>query len=151
MEVSPLSSTTYSANLTPESWLRIIVLSIGRILFAVGTLLLLILDQHPLARGFACVAWLSFGRFRLLQLCSGFDACIAVRVFPEGTASVLTSDAEWVSARMLPGSLILRKLAWLRLRTDNGQVHQELLRGDARKDLEWRRLQVIWRHFGAVR
>lgn len=150
MDRSPLSSTIYCACLTPDTWLRIVVLSSGRVLIAAGTVFILILDQHPIARGIACIAWLSYGRFRLLQIGTGFDACLAIRVYPEGAASVLSSDSVWVSAHLLPGSIMLQKLGWLRLRTDAGLLIQELVRRDGRGDLDWRRLQVIWRHIGAV-
>jgi hypothetical protein len=59
------------------------------------------------------------------------------------------SGQEWVSGELLSGSIVHRRFAWIRVRSNCGLLITEFLRGDARASPEWRRLQVIWRHIGA--
>jgi hypothetical protein len=144
-----VSSNTYSACLTPDPWLRIIVLISGRLLVAAGLLVILSLYIDVVWRAFGCLAWGAFGWFELRRLVLGFDACKAIRVDSSGEFAILNNDDEWVSASLLTGSVLLQKLGWICLEDRSGQVFFELIRGDARRSHHWRRLQVIWRHIGA--
>jgi len=96
-----------------------------------------------------CLVWVAFGRFELRQLEQGFDACKAIRIDSNGEVTILVNDEKWVPATLLTGSVVLRKLGWIRLKGESGQIFLELIRGDARQSQNWRRLQVIWRHIGA--
>ena len=145
----PLSSNTYSACLKPDPWLRILVVTSGRCLAAAGLLLILTLDLAALLRAVASFAWLIVLRFEIERVRLGFRAIVAIRVSTGGEVAVLNTDQEWVPCVLLTGSMVLQNLAWLRLKTATGHTVVDLLRGDARRCNEWRRLQVIWRHIGA--
>ena len=149
--LSPVSSNEYSSHLRPDGWLRILVLTSGRLLYAAGLIIILTLPFDVALRGIAGGAWLATARAKLRRLEWGFDYCRGIRIDGDGGVAILGPDAEWLSARLLPGSLLLPQLAWLRLETDDGSVLHELVRGDARQSQDWRRLQVIWRHIGAGR
>ena len=56
---------------------------------------------------------------------------------PHGRSEALT---------LLSGSIVLSRLGWLRVRFPDGSCYGELVRGDPTRDLEWQRLQLIWRH-----
>jgi hypothetical protein len=129
--------------------LRIIVLTSGRLLIAAGLVLILTLDLDASLRAAGSLIWLTLGRFELQGVQRGFDSCTAIRVFSDGQIKVLNNDQEWMSGTLQSGSLVLPKLAWLRLQAANGTAFAELLRGDARESQNWRRMQVIWRHIGA--
>jgi hypothetical protein len=144
-----VSSNAYSASLTPDPWLRILVLTSGRLLIAAGLVLILNLAVDTGLRFLGCLVWGAFGRFELKRLQQGFDACSAIRVDSNGEFSVLKNHDNWVPASLMTGSALLRKLGWMRLQDETGQVFLELIRGDARQSQDWRRLQVIWRHIGA--
>ena len=144
-----MSSSSYSASLTPDPWLRILVLSSGRLLIAGGLVLILTLDISATLRGAASLLWIAYGRYQILQVAGGFLSCVAIRVCTGGEFELQNSDQEWVSATLLSGSVVLPKIAWLRMRTANGRHCAELIRGDARKSHDWRHFQVIWRHIGA--
>ncbi len=146
-----MSSTSYSAKLTPDPWLRIVVLISGRVLYATGIVLLLILPFHPALRGAACLAWAISGYWELRCLDSSFRQCIAIRLHASGAVEIADDNADWSPANLLPGSLVLRTVGWLRLQTVDGRTIVEPVRGDARKGQDWRRLQIIWRHVGAAR
>jgi len=144
-----VSSNSYSASLTPDPWLRIVVSTSGRLLIAAGLALILVLGIDVELRAMGCLVWVAFGRFELRQLEQGFDACKAIRIDSNGEVTVLVNDEKWVPATLLTGSVVLRKLGWIRLKDQRGQIFLELIRGDARQSQNWRRLQVIWRHIGA--
>ena len=134
-----MSSNTYSACLTPDPWLRLVVLISGRLLIAASLVLVLTL---PLA---------AVGRFELQRLRRGQRYCQAIRIFSDGGVEILDPAGDWVPGRLLSGSLVLQTIGWLRLTTDDGMSLVETVRGDARECEQWRRLQVIWRHIGAER
>lgn len=144
-----MSSNTYSTCLTPDPWLRIFVLTTGRVLGAAGLVILLTLDLEVAVRALGCLAWFALGQSELARVERGFASCSAIRLSSEGEIAVLNDDQEWRSGILETGSLVLRNFAWLRLRTADGDLIVELLRGDIRQSQEWRRLQVIWRHIGA--
>ncbi len=145
-----MSSNSYSTCLAPDPWLRIAVLSSGRLLVLIGAGLILTLELGASIRAAACLAWIVMGRFELLQMERGFERCTTVRLSSDSQFSVLDGDQQWRSCTLQSGSVVLKNYAWLRLRAEDGENFAELLRGDARQSHQWRRLQVIWRHFGAL-
>jgi len=118
-------------------------------LIAAGLVLILVLDFDVVVRGVACCAWFVSGRLELARIAQGFESCAAIRISPGGEFAVLDDDQEWQPGALQAGSMVLRNFAWLRLKTANGAMIVEPLRGCARENPEWRRLQVIWRHIGA--
>lgn len=144
-----MSSNSYSACLTPDPWLRLVVSTSGRCLIAAGLVVILVLAADVAPKAAGCLVWLLIGRFELQRLEQGFDACKAIRIDSSGEAMILGDDENWVPARLLSGSVLLRKLAWMRLQDQSGRIYLELISGDARQSQNWRRLQVIWRHIGA--
>ena len=146
-----MSSNSYSARLTPDPWLQIIVLTSGRVLYAIGIVLILILPLHPTLRAAGCLFWLILANWETSRLQRGFGQCVEIRIYASGDVEIADDNADWSPASLLPGSLVLRKRAWLRLQTLDGRTIVQPLRGNTREDQEWRRLQVIWRHVGAAR
>lgn len=65
-----------------------------------------------------------------------------------GAVEVVGQDGGWRAATLQNGSVVLSEFAWLRIETCDGRKVVELLRGNCRKNKEWRRLQMIWRHLG---
>jgi hypothetical protein len=144
-----VSSNSYSACLIPDPWLRIVVSTSGRLLIAAGLALILVLAIDVALRVAGCLVWVALGRFELRRLEQGFDACKLIRIDSSAEIAILNGDGNWVPATLLTGSVLLRKLGWMRLKDQRGQSFLELIRGDARQSQDWRRLQVIWRHIGA--
>jgi hypothetical protein len=69
-----------------------------------------------------------------------------LRLDAEGSLTALGPDGRVEPLLLLSGSIVLARLAWLRVRFADGSEHGELLRGDPATDPEWQRLQLIWRH-----
>ena len=144
-----MSFNTFSSYLKPDPWLRLFVDVTARLLIAgaIGIALTMSVSALPRLALSLCCLWL--GSVELTRLHRGFEACTAIRLTSDGNVGIDPGDGNWVTADLESGSIVLRRLAWLRLRTANGRLITELLRGDARQCRDWRRLQVIWRHFGA--
>jgi len=144
-----VSSNRFSSTLQPDPWLRILVLTSGRLLLAAGLILILVMEVSVALRALAGLIWTASGYHELRSLQAGFDNLRAIRLFSDGAVEVLGNEQEWVPAEVQTGCIVLQNLAWLRLRAANGAQFVELLRGDTRRSQNWRRLQVIWRHVGA--
>ncbi len=145
-----MSSNAYSATLKPDPWLRILVLTVGRLLFAAGLVLILSLPLDAVVRASGSALWLVLGVYELGRLQRGFASCSAVRIRCDGSVEVWCRGEKWLAGRLSSGSVVLENLAWLRLRLDSGPLILELFRGAARDCDDWRRLQVIWRHTGSA-
>ncbi|MCP4300633.1 MAG: hypothetical protein GY783_08615 [Gammaproteobacteria bacterium] len=145
-----MSSNTYFADLHPDNLLRGLVLLSGTFLGAVGIALIFALPLHRAAASIGCCAWLVWCGWELLRIGRGYALCCRLRVSADGEVLLLDQDANWQAARLLPGSVLLRRIGWIRVETGLGQHSAELIRGSCREGVDWRRLQVIWRHIGAT-
>ena len=81
-------------------------------------------------------------------IADGYKRFGRIRVDFEGNLELLVGAVDWVPARLLSGSVVLEKYAWLFIKPRNGCRYAELVRGDSLENQAWRRLQVIWRHLG---
>lgn len=145
-----MSSTGYCAEIRPEPFLRRVVFASGIVLAAAGIPLLIILPLDLAETLFACHAWCAWCAWELIGLRRGQRACHALRIASDGTVSVQGPGGQWKSGRLLPGSILLRHVGWLRISIGTGRAGGELVRGHCREGQDWRRLQVIWQHVGAV-
>ena len=143
-----MSSNVYSAVLEPDPLLRRVVLGSGASLGIAGIVLIVTLPFDAAARAAMLIPWCAFTIRELLVLYRAWRNCLAIRITADGGAAVLGADDEWRTAELISGSVLLSRLGWIRLRVAGGPCFGELLRGRRREDRDWRRLQVIWRHFG---
>ena len=148
-----MSSNAFLAEISPDPFLRRVVLASGALLALAGVPLIIVLPVYSVLRVAALLLWLALAVQELSRVRSAWFVCHALRFSADGTISVLIPGQIWRPARLLSGGILLRKLGWIRLsvRLPTGQelVLGELLRGDSRKSADWRRLHVIWRHIGA--
>ncbi len=82
----------------------------------------------------------------LRRLCRGAVQLQQLWLDAAGNARALTPDGRFEPLVLLSGSIVLNRLAWLRVRFADGSEHGELFRGDPVTDPEWQRLQLLWRH-----
>jgi hypothetical protein len=125
------------------------VLLCGVILGVTGIAVILTMPMHPLALLAACCGWLILCYSELARLHRGYSRCCRLRFGASGEIWLLGTDREWRPARLLSGSILLRRVGWIMLQSAGGGRFAEPIRGHCRKDPQWRRLQVIWRHIGA--
>lgn len=110
----------------------------------VGLVLLMRLPLPVPARALLIALWLFTGLRQLGRHSRGMQRVQAIRL-QEGEATVIDRQGRQSPVRIMSGSVVLPKLAWLRLRCPDGLVIGELLRGDAATDKQWRHLQILWR------
>jgi len=145
-----VSSSAFSAELVADPVLRRLVLLSGAILYTAGLIMVLLLPVHlavTVGSSIVCVVGCVREQIRLRRAYRSFSR---LRLGNDGALRVLDRHGNWQAARLLAGSVLLRHAGWIRVRTDEGCVFAELLRGRCRRSADWRRLQVIWRHVGAV-
>mgnify|MGYP001815240014 CR=1 FL=1 len=145
-----MSSSEYSAELQPDPTLRLLVLLSGSLLGIVGLVLILGLALPAPAVGLGVALWFNYMLREASALAGEFRHCRGLRVYPDCSLLRLDRESRWRPARLLPGSVVLPRLAWIRFETGRGIRSAELLRGNCRDSDDWRRLQVIWRHVGAA-
>jgi len=144
-----VSSTAYSAEISPDPVLRRIVLWSGVLLGIAGVLAVLILPVSLWVRLALAAGWAGASFLELRQLLRAWRKCCRVRIDSTGEIQLLDDSGRWRGGGLVSGGVLLRKIGWIRLRNHAGAPFGELLAGDSRMSPDWRRLQVIWRHIGA--
>ena len=142
----PPSSARFEAVLTPEPLLRQCVLLFGGAAMLIGIALILFMPLATPWRFLLVVAWVSESYRELRVLVRGAARLRRIRLDAEGNVSGQNPDGRREILTLLTGSIVLSRVGWLRVRFPDGGSYGELLRGDPARDLEWQRLQLIWRH-----
>jgi hypothetical protein len=145
-----VSSTTYSAELLPDPALRQVVIGTGILAAAAGAAAAATLPVSWPTKLIAVLGWVLFSGRELLHIAWGNKACSRLQIDASGNVQIFDSAGACRPARVDSGSVVLRRIAWLRLQTPEGRRHGELLRPESARIHEWRRFRVIWRHLGAV-
>ena len=145
-----MSSTVFSTELKPEASLRCAVQFIAILATILGLVIVVTLPFRMHWLMIAALIWLVVSVRELRLFRRAYSRFCQIRLDGSGEVEILTNAGDWQSATLLAGSVVLPCLAWLRIETRDGLRYAELMRGNCRKNEEWRRLQVVWRHFGAA-
>ena len=140
-----MSSSKYSAEIRLDRRLRRVVLISGVVLALTGGGLVLLLPIGIPAKLAALLAWIGWSARELLTHRRVYGRWSALELSADGESRLFGCE-ECCAATVLPGSIVLPELAWLRIRAENGDVWGELVAGNHRQCKEWRRFQVIFRH-----
>ncbi len=119
---------------------------IAFVLAVLGALAIALATVPVWARIPALAGWLALSYREIKALRSGWRRVRGVRFFATGDVEIRDRSGTWTPVELADGSILLRRLGWLRLIADDGAALHELVRGHCRADREWRRLHVIWRH-----
>lgn len=139
-----MSSSKFYCELVPDRRWRRLPQLCGLLAALAG---LGIVTQLPLpsaARLLAAAAWLSLSLHEVLRHAATQALVRRIRLTADGRVSAKMPDGRWLALELLPGSLVTSRTAWLRLRLGDGRDYGEFLRGRARRDRQWHRLQLIW-------
>jgi len=109
-----------------------------------GFALLIHLPIAPWARLGLAILWLVSQSREISRLARGAGRVKEIRI-GKAAATVVDRQGREEPVRILSGSVVLPKLAWLRLRLPDGLICSELLRGDPASNKQWRHLQILWR------
>jgi hypothetical protein len=140
-----VSSSEFSAELKPEERLRNLVLLSGAAATIAGFALIIHMPVNIVLRALLAVCWLGHGGFELFARAEAASRVTAIQVDSSGEFRVAGHRGHTEPVRLLAGSIVLGRLAWLRIRFEDGCKYAELLSGNAVKDPQWHRFQLIWR------
>ena len=168
-----MSSGRFETELRVDERLRRLVLYSGALSLLTGSVLILHLPLSPVFRFFGVGLWVWQVAREFCRQTDGANRVHAWfhEAIPFGGGSygdallwsgstnrvrrlLISSDGEIVARgrggaperlRLLPGSVVLERLAWLRLGFADGSHYGELLAGDPRSDAQWHGLQLVWR------
>ena len=149
MNPQAVSSTRFETELGPQRHLRNSLLLCSASATLAGVLLIATLPLLPQIEALFGLLWLWRGALEFRHQRCGMRRLERIRLNP-GSLQALAGSGEPQALELLPGSVVLSRIAWLRLRFEDGLEYGELLSGDARSEEDWRRLQLIWRQQGPV-
>ena len=109
-----------------------------------GSVLLIRLPASVPIRLLLNAFWLIGGIWELSRQSRGVHRIKAIRL-EVGEAMVIDRQGRQAPVQIMSGSIVLPRLAWLRLRFPDGLTCGEFLRGDPTVCKQWRRLQILWR------
>jgi hypothetical protein len=120
----------------------------GSIFALIGLGIIGTMSLAPSWRLGAALVWCLVSVRELFVITSGYKRFCGLRIYETGAIELLGADGRCCTAKTLPGSVVLRRIAWLRLAPEKGRPYAELVRENSAEDEAWRRFQVIWRHLG---
>lgn len=143
-------SGTFSAELRCDETLRRVVMLSGVAAVGLGVAVIVTLPLHASLKLLAVAGWLAAGGIEYYRMRRAYALFVSVRIDANGDAWLCDRAGNWRGAQLLSGSVLMRRYGWLRVASHDGIRYAEPLKGHCRKSPDWRRLQVVWRHVGAV-
>ena len=144
------ASTSYSTEIRPDPRLRRLVLLTGGLSFLGGLAFLPLLAVSGVLKGLLALSWTALCGFEWLALRQGYAGSGVLRIAAGGHVERQSPDGSWQPARLCAGSVVLARVAWLRIAGPGERPYTELVGARSHSSEEWRRLQVIWRHIGGA-
>ncbi len=141
-----MSSIGFAAEIRTSNTLRRLVIASGWLLLPVGLACVGALPLPLVMKMILGAGWAALVLAEVRGLRFAYMKYRYIRVYHDGSASLSAGTGTAVAARILPGSMLLRSIGWLRLQALDGSKSGELVAGNCRKNKGWRRLHVIWRH-----
>lgn len=142
----PISCGAYEAELVPGRRARLVLLASAAAAIVAGTMLIVTLPAVLALKSVLVLLWIAASLAELASFCRGMSRIYRIGIRPDGSIRGYDASGRVHALRLLPGSVVLERVAWLRLGFASGLVYGELLAGSASESDAWRRLQVIWRH-----
>ena len=139
-----MSSRKFSVDLLPDKRLRGWLLLGGAVSAGIGLVMILHLRLSIVMRVVLLAAWLGWSGRELLMQADGSQRVRRIRLNNLGEVWITDARGRSSQADLLPGSVVLRRIAWLRIRLDCGRKYGELLTENAVQSGQWHRLQLLW-------
>lgn len=118
------------------------MLASGWLLTLAGTVIALHTELPPLLRAALVAAWLVHAGASLLRQAAGCNRVRRIVISNGGSVHCRGRDGPF-PARLLAGSVVLARFAWLRLELPGGDVYGEWLSETCCGEHAWRRLRVL--------
>ena len=139
-----MSSHEFAAVLVPERTLRNVVTLSAAAAAIVGFILIVHMSLGIVPRAILIALWLFVCWRELCAMADGSRRVARIRLNNLGEIWVADGINDYERVRLLPGSMVLERLAWLRIEFADGHKYAELLAGNAVENRQWHRFQVIW-------
>ena len=140
-----MSSLEFSAELLPDQGLRNVVTLSGAIAAIAGFALIIHMPLSAISRLVLLAIWLAHGGFELWGLARTSARVSRIGINQLGEVWVVDSAGQRLPVALLRGSMVLGRFAWIRIRFEDGRKYTELVSGNAVKDRQWHRFQLIWK------
>lgn len=92
--------------------------------------------------------WIALGRHEWRRQVTGFRRVTSIRIHENGALESIDARGTVEALQLLGGSVVLRRMAWLRLKFADGSHYGELLCGDTDRNPGWHGLQLTWAQCG---
>lgn len=139
-----MSSARFEAELIPDKRVRRALACFACAATLAGGLLIAIMPLALPVRVLFGALWLASGTLELRAMVLGMARLDGIRISADGQACGLSGGGV-EPLELLPGSVVLARVAWLRIRFADGLRYGELLMGNPRRCRDWRCLQLAWR------
>jgi hypothetical protein len=145
-----VSSAGFETILVPAIRLRRAVLAFAAAAALGGVVLIVSLPLRPAFKALVALLWVARSLLETASQVRGMGRIERIRISAGGSVEALSRSGKANPLTLLSGSVVLSRIAWLRLSFGDGLRYGELLTGNPRRDDEWRRLQLIWRQQAAA-
>lgn len=140
-----MSSNVFGVTLQTDPLGRRIVRVSGILLLLAGVILILQLPFDRPWRLLLLVIWAGDCGFSLWRLERGYRRILGIRMDADGGFMLVGPGNAVTPGALVSGSLVYRRVAWLRFTLPGAGRHAELLLGARAESLDWHRFQLIWR------
>lgn len=144
-----MSLVLLETRLVPDPRLRRLVLLAGCVLLVIGLLLIICLPLDLAWRGAIGAVWVCDVCREMAGL-RAFSARIHSLRLDQTGRIVADGPKGGEELTLLNGSMVMPRIAWLRLRFADNCRGAELFLGDMGRDPQWQRFQLIWRQSGGA-
>ncbi len=144
----PMSSTPSVTDLRPDWLLRSVLLVFASLMQLAGLVLLLLMPLPAGVRALLILGWSWMCVHDWRSQLRAYRRVAAIRIQVTGLIETIRPGGYAEPVRLLGGSLVLPRIAWLRLEFADRSRYGELLAGDSRLCPGWHWLQLSWRQHG---
>ncbi len=141
-----MSSREFSADLVPEPRLRNLVMLSGAIAALAGFALIIHMPLNAVMRMVLAVSWIMYCGLELHTRSNAASRVARIGINTRGEIWITGRAGQAVPVELLAGTVVIERLAWLRIRFEDGRKYGELLSGNNLRDIQWHRFQLIWQH-----
>ena len=139
-----MSSPVFAIRIHADPRLRQLVQLTGLLFCAAGCAAIGCMDLSWSWRTVCIAAWIGDCGRTLYRHQRAARRVAVIRIDAEGGISGRAADGTAVRLRLMTGSVVLSKIAWLRLRLDDGSEFAQLLAARRIQIEAWHGLQLIW-------
>lgn len=147
---SAASSGAYWTELKPDLWSARVHAAVAAVAVASGAILLSSVNVSVALRIVAILGWTLAGIQSAMRELHARRFVRCLRFAGDGSVGIGLRRGDWVAGSFRHGSLVLRWIAWIRLRLDDGGSADFLLLAVTQNSEDWRRFLVISRYVGRV-